>query len=386
LEVEATPPRPARTADAEAAPRSHRRWRSILSLVTGLLLFWLLDAAVFGSGLYLRWASPDSGLGDLLNVMRATEHAPDVKGGILVFGNSRMAEGFSAKLADAEAARLGAPQKFFNSAVPGTSARVWYYMLRAYRDRGLHPAAVVFAADSLHDGPGNSDPDAVSSIAFLPPFLGLRDIVTFPLSFKSPAARIEALEAVLFKGWLLHGDVEDFLERPTLRIKNVELWREHGADWIYDYPGNSHSLTGLSLDLATGQVGWGAGADELPNGVRKYIAKLKEKRGDEASPVFADFTREWYGGAAELCRQMGARLIVFRVPRGPLQVLAAPQGDAHGALADLAAAGDLTLIQPDTFDDFERPQFFFDELHMNHVGREAFSPRLARETLQILAH
>jgi hypothetical protein len=259
-------------------------------------------------------------------------------------------------------------------------------MLRYYRDLGLHPIAVVYASDSLHDGPANGDPDETDDIAFLPAFLDWKDIVTFPLTFNTSRTRFEALQAVLFKGWLFQRDMADFLAHPASRIKDVQLWREYGAEWLYRYTGNPSSLAGLTLDLGAGKVGWEPGEDKLSPAVRSYIAGLKHNLVEQANPKYAEFTRDWYEGAAELCREMGAKLIVFRVPRGPLQFLTPPLGEAHGALADLAAAGKLTLMDPDTFDDLEHPQFFFDALHMNRVGREAFSPRLARETLRILAH
>jgi hypothetical protein len=383
--VATTFPRSAPIAGAAPAARPNRRWRALLSIVAGLALFMLLDAVFFRSGFYFEWVSPDSGVGALLNVTRAIETAPNVDGGVIVFGNSRMAEGFSANIANKEAEKLGVSTKFFNSAVPGTSPRVWYYMLRNYRDRGLHPAAVAYMADSLNDNARFSDTETVSDIAFVNPYLGWKDIATFPMSFQKPAAREEALEAVLFKGRLLGGDFEDFLRHPELRINSVKLWRMHGGEWLSSYSGRDQTLAGLTLDLATGAVGWGPGEANLPQGVRGYIDGLKRQRKERAPPEAAQFAKAWYGAAAALCREMGAKLIVFRGPRGPLHYLAPSEGEPHGALADLAAAGELRLIPANTFDDLEHPQFFFDHLHMNRVGREAFSPRLARETLQILA-
>jgi len=372
------------TSPLDRPATKQRRWRPVLILTIGLALFMALDWVVFG-WIYLRWVAPQSAIGTILTVARTTEEAAGVNGGVLVFGNSRVGEGFSAKLANAEAERLGASQKFFNSAVPGTAPRVWYYLLREYRDRGLHPAAVVFMSGSPQDSPGNFNPDAVSSIPLLSPFLRWSDAWTFPLSFRKPAARFEALEAVLFKGWLLQRDVADFLTAPEARLQAVEASREHGAEALYDYPGNPATLAGLSFDPATGEIGWPPGADKLPQNVRAYIDRLKADRGDPAPPKAAKWAHYWYASAAELCRQMGAKMIVFRVPRGPLHFLAAPQREPYGPIADLAAAGDLQAIPADAFVDLERPEFFYDDVHMNHAGREVFSPRLAREILRILA-
>jgi hypothetical protein len=374
------------TTDDGAAKRAHGRAWPILQIVAGIVLFVAFDTAVFASGLYLRWVSPDSGLGNLFYAMRFTAKSPAVQGGMIVLGDSRMAEGFSARLASEEGQRLGASHAFFNSAVPGTTPRVWYYMLRHYRDLGVRPAAVVLMAESFRDAPSGAAADRLSDIAYVHPYVGWKDIATFPLSYLTTPRRIEALEAVLFKGWLFQGDIEDFIRQPLKRIKVVELWRKHGGEWIDGYPGHDESLAGLTLNLATGDIGWPPGPETLPRAVRDYVADFEKNRGDPRGTIdAARYNRDWYGATAELCHEMGAKLIVFRLPRGPLHYLAAPQGEPRGALTELAAAGDAVLIDENMFDDLEHPGFFFDQLHMNRAGRENFSPRLARETLRLLA-
>ena len=361
--------------------------------MAGLALFLALDAAIFGSGFFLKWVAPDSGLGRVIYAMRATKMSPRANGGIFVFGNSLMAEGFSAKLANAEAARVGASPMFFNNAVPGTSPRNWYYMLRDLRDSGIRPAAVILMARDYRDSPdiANTE-DRVADLGFLAPYIGWRDITSFPFSFQRPDARLAAIEAVLVKGWLLHGDIEDFLLHPYLRVSAVKLWRKEGTAILYDYQGHPETLAGVSLDPATGTLGWGPNEANPPPGLRGDIVKLqadlpglKETPVEGAQPEVAQYIRDWYGAVAKLCREMGAKLIVLRPPRGPLQFMAPPDDEAHGALADLAAAGELRLLKADTFDDLERPRFFFDHVHMNRVGREDFSPRLAREALRLLS-
>jgi hypothetical protein len=369
----------------EASPRRARA-AAILQLAFGALLFLALDASLFGEQGYLPWVSPDSGLGRLFYIMRFVSRDPAANGGVIVFGNSRVAEGFSEQLATDEARRLGSSTTFLSSAVPGTSPRVWYYTLRRYRERGLRPAAVAYMVVDYEDGAGGYSPDNDGDIAYLHPYLGWRDAIAFPLSFQAPELRWEALAAVPFKAWPYHADALDFLSNPRGRVKAVEFWREHGKSTLDAYRGHEESLAGLTLDAATGALTGARGLE--PSGrLRKYADQLLQTRA--ATPpdaAAAEYERFWFSAAAQLCREMGAKFIVFREPHGPLHYLAPPRQDAHGVLAELAEAGELRLMRADAFDDLEHPEFFFDELHMNRAGGEIFSPRFARETLYLLSH
>ena len=63
-------------------------------------------------------------------------------------------------------------------------------------------------------------------------------------------------------------------------------------------------------------------------------------------------------------RRAGIRLIVFRI-----------------LLGATARAGRLQLLPADSFDGFEWPQVFFDDLHLNRAGRQGFSVALAHSLL-----
>jgi len=89
--------------------------------------------------------------------------------------------------------------------------------------------------------------------------------------------------------------------------------------------------------------------------------------------------REWIGGIARRYQAHGVPVIVFVVPRGPFHALLAPVPVAAGAIAELRDAGLIRMLPGDTFVSFEQPRFFFDTLHMNRAGREAFSAMLAQK-------
>jgi hypothetical protein len=365
-----------------AKPGNHRLG-AYARIAIGILLFFLIDGTVFGGGLYNRWIAPVSGLGSMERSIDTIADIPDNRQSILVIGDSRIAEGFSAALATEEARRLGSSLIFANGSVSGTTPRVWYYLLRQIRNPGVRLAAVAIMIPSYHDNDEEVQADRTNDITFLHPLLSLRDIVDFPASFLSLSARQEAAEAILFKGLFYQNDVQDFLRNPAARIHEAAAWHAHGAEWIGSYPGRNTSLAGLTFDLESGKLSVAPGhASDRPEALAQYAADLRRYRGHPPDNVAAAaYRNEWIGRIAELCQRVGIRLIVFRIPRGPLDNLVDADEQPTGSLAELARAGKLELLPADAFDNLERPEFFFDDLHMNHAGRVAFSAELPRAIL-----
>src|SRR5215211_7555167 len=95
------------------------------NLVLGVLLFLGLEAAVFRSGVYPKVLAPDSYAGHIHHFIEWTaNHAASSEREIALFGDSRAAEGFSAKIADG--LYTGEGIRFLNFATPGASLRVQY--------------------------------------------------------------------------------------------------------------------------------------------------------------------------------------------------------------------------------------------------------------------
>ena len=353
----------------------------------GVALFVLADSMVFGRTGYFRWVAPESSVGMLAVAIDNFRHIPARRDAILAIGDSRVSEGFSAQVAQQVATSQGLPYEFFNAGVPGTTPRVWYYLLRQLHDPQRHLAAVVVMLTTYHDNEPERLADRGGDIAFLHPLLTLADLPDFPRSFPSVANRANAVEAILFKGMFYSADLRNFAAAPVRRVQSVLDWRRHGYDWIRDYPGRAASLSGLAFDPASGMLtlppGRGAAqTDLLPD----YAARLRRYRGrppDNAAA--AAYRRAWLGRIAALCRQAQVRLFVYRVPRGPLDYLAVPDNTTSGVLADMARSGAVELLPADLFTRLERPEFFFDRLHMDRAGRLQFSAMLAQAVLRHLA-
>ena len=329
--------------------------------------------------------NPESGLGRTLSVTRTVLEAGRGQPLVLVFGDSRMGEGFSPNLATTEAKQLGEPYVFANSAVPGTTPRVWYYLLRHYRDAGLRPTAIVLMTTTFRDESEGADPNRISDVSFVHPWLGVRDLLDFPFTFSVQDDRQEAAESILLRGRSFQNDLQDFILHPQKRIDSVVVWREHGSEMLAGYPGRDSSLADLHLDLNDGALSSSTGKTDFPAPLVAYAQRLSQTHG---APPEDEQAREywalWYGAIAQLSEEMGAKLLILRIARGPFHSLVGPGPEPDGVLAELASAGKIALIPQTAFAPLERPEFFFDQLHMNRKGRETFSPMLANEVLRVL--
>jgi hypothetical protein len=371
-----------------AIPGAVRRGRIAVAIqiALGLLLFFVVDGVVFSRQVYFPWVAPISSLGTAAQALDGIERIPAGKNTVLVMGSSKMGEGFSAKLADAEAASTGSRFRFANGAVAGTTARVWYYMLRQMRDPAGRLAAVVIIADTYHDNDADLQADRQVDIPYLPPLLGLSDMIDFPGSFNSWAARQEAAEAILLKGLFYKNDLQAFLLNARQRVHDVLAWRRSGFSWVADYAGRDDSLAGLEFDMASGKLSERPGSKPIQTGaLASYAEQLRQTNGrppDNAAT--APYRTTWIGRIADFCRDNGIKLFVFRVPRGPLHYFVPDDAQPTGVLAEMGQQGRLTLLPATTFNHLERPEYFFDDLHLNSTGRKLLSVELAAAILQRL--
>ena len=79
-----------------------------------------------------------------------------------------------------------------------------------------------------------------------------------------------------------------------------------------------------------------------------------------------------------------SELIVFPLPRGPYATRQPAIRDDADVPAALAARRTATVLPPDLLLDLERPEYFFDVLHLNAAGRERMSTQLGTEVARVL--
>jgi len=340
-----------------------------LQILYGVLLALLLDGLLFHSGIYARYLDPRSTAGELHGLLTVAK-PKEMRGAVAVVGDSRIAEGFSAKLADA----MGGGVRFVNLGIPGTTPRVWHYFLRELDPDARRFSAVVIMLPNYDETSKENFNDRTLDLSYLAPILRYGDAAPVAGSFDSRDARSRALLFTFLRGVAYKQDILDFILHPAERLKNVNGYIEKRWRAIYDYPGRPDSLEGVSVDSA-GRLRFPASIKpELKPLLQTYLAEMHY---DERLQHHERYRALWLGRIAE--RYRNSRLFIFQIPRGPLHYLK-PAVAPFGVLAKLEA----NVLPADAFTAFERPGFFFDQLHLNARGREGFSKALVARILPLL--
>jgi hypothetical protein len=361
-----TPPEP---------PRRRATFRNVAALIAcGLGAALLADNLIFRSGLYANFLEPEySATGNLERAVYAETHrAPSGRKEILVVGNSRIAEGFSAKMANAHSA---ADDYFFvNFGIPGSGNRVWYYVIRDIDPKRDRYAAITIMIDDYDDPDDYEDvADRASELPMLINRLRLTDIVPYTMSFTTWKSRLQVLRGLLIEGTVYQGDFQDFMEHPLRRLDRAASLRQLGSSYGYDYEGMDHSLAGLSVDYEHQKI-------TFPEG-------MPEDRQQELRAIFfhnppqdgriRELQMRWLVPLVDFYRDSKTRIIFYQTPRSPAPP---PVSLAHWSwttVDEMRKRPWVRVIDRHVFEDLEKPELFADHVHLNAAGRKLFSPRLA---------
>ena len=291
---------------------------------------------------------------------------------VVVLGDSRIAEGFSAKSAAGSLA--GSRAAFVNAAVPGSTLRCWSYFLEWMDPHALRGATVIIPLDDYADEDGAwSWQDRELDTRILAARLSLVDLPGYALSFDSFAGGWNALFNGVLKGRPLREDIQALLRSPSERMAKAASVRAHGPEWSDNYEGNPGSLAGL-------EVNWQSRRIVFPSHVsarqRQALALFFFYQTLPQTGRYRQYRLIWMRRIAAAAARQGARAVVIRVPASPVP-LARSLPFRDSAIMQLQKEGVLRVAPADLFAPLEQPQYFFDALHMNQLGRNEFSSRLA---------
>ena len=349
------------------------------NLVLGVMLFLALEAAVFRTGLYPRGLAPDSYAGHIHHFAEWTaNHPTSSEVEIALFGDSRIAEGFSAKTADSLYA--GQSIRFLNFGTPGASLRVQYYLLRQVDPHANRFNTIALALDNYDELSQSEDlSDRAMDLRFVTELLGYEDAIEFSSSFPSTRGQIEAAASCLLKGHAYKLDLQDFLGAPVKRLDIVNSLRGTDFDWAYEYEGRSESFAGFEFD--------GTRLTFPPHATPQQIADLQGRLDQVRREPFpnARYRRQWLGRIVDRYRESPTKLVILQMPRGPFDWNPSHRPDTTTIDMLGAAASNIAVLDRHLFESFERPKLFGDSLHLNHEGREAFSKQCAAILAQSLA-
>ena len=344
-------------------------WKALLG---GLVLFVLIDTVVFRTWLYGWVARSDSSAGYMALRTQRDPAAKPIAGppSVVLLGDSRVEEGCDAGvLRD----RLGGgPLAVRMAAIPATTPRVWPYLWSALpKPPGGYTVAVVGLSTYDDNEWGSRMSQRTLDLSFLGPLLTFAAASELAASFEDHAsARRDVWLAALCKTWAWRQDLRDLLADPWQRYQNLRA--SYGRmRWGAPYPGNPGSLAGARVE--GNRI---VGIDD-----QATLSQLRQLVFPASSVDNHDYQRLWLGRLAERTAAAGTELVLVRMPT---QVLprSNPKAPDRRTLDELARWPRVHVLPHDQFAELERPEFFWDGLHLNRAGRERFTDILA-EALRV---
>jgi hypothetical protein len=362
---------PVRTTFPTEPTTSPRPLHVSRNLLLGILAFICVDGAVFHSGLYVSILAPSSYAGRISRITRAEkDRAPSGLKEVLVLGDSRIAEGFSATLAN----ELGSPAglKFVSLAEPAASANTWYYMVREVDPTTRHYAAIVIPYGIGYE-PNSADPLRISMTA---PLLRYGDCFHFASGFQRWSGRFRAFIACILRGSAYQDDVVDLLPHPMARMRSI---RE--ADKMHpgrEYKGRDFDLVGTSYDAATGQVTF---APKLTEAQRLAFRKSLIQPSQSDTEYSLKLQRDWIPRIINRYSHSPTAIVLTPLPRGSFLELGGFSRGYESVLPSSVIERTRFSLPAHTFEFLEKPENYFDAFHLNAKGRQKFTETLVSEVL-----
>ncbi len=363
---------PLRTTFPTEPTTSKRQLHVARNLLLGIAAFISLDGVIFHSGLYVSILAPDSYAGRVAEITRAErERAPSGLKEVLVLGDSRIAEGFSATFAN----ELGSPSglKFVSLAEPAASANTWYYMVREVDPTNRRYLAIVIPYGLGYE-PNSADPLRISMTA---PLLRFGDCFNFASGFQRWSGRFRASNACILRGSAYQDDVVDLLEHPIARIRSIqrEPTRMHSREV---YKGRDYDLVGTSYDAMTGHVTF---AEKLTEAQRLAFRKSLIQPAQSDVEYSLKLQRDWIPRIINRYSKSSTAIVLTPVPRGPFVELPGFSRGYDSILPNSLLQRTKFSLSAHTFDFLEKPEYYFDAFHLNAKGRKKFTETLVSELM-----
>ena len=288
---------------------------------------------------------------------------------MLVLGDSRIAEGFSATLAN----ELGSPAglKFVSLAEPAASANTWYYMVREVDPTTRRYAAIVIPYGIGYE-PNSADPLRISMTA---PLLRYGDCFHFASGFQRWSGRFRAFIACILRGSAYQDDVVDLLAHPVARMRSIRQ-----ADKCTPRRSTKDGIT-ILWDILR--------CSDRTGNVRAKINRSSEVGFPEeldstiavGHGVSLKLQRDWIPRIMDRYSHSPTAIVLTPLPRGPFLELAGFSRGYESVLPSSVIQRTSFSLPGHTFDFLEQPEYYFDAFHLNAKGRQKFTDTLVSELL-----
>jgi hypothetical protein len=343
-------------------------------MLLGLAAFICVDGVVFHTRLYTSILAPDSYAGRLAVISRAEkDRASSGLKEVLVLGDSRMAEGFSAAVANELTSVAGL--KFVNLAEPACAVNIWQYMLREVDPTTRRYWAIVVPYGIGYE-PNSADPLRISMTA---PLLQYGDCFHFASGFQRWSGRFRAFIACILRGSAYQDDVVDLLSHPVARIKSIQQAdKRHSGP---EYKGRDYDLVGTSYDATTGQVTFAA---KLTEPQRMAFRKSLIQPSQSDTEYSLKLQRYWIPRIMNRYLHIPTAIVLTPLPRGPFLQLGGLSRGYESVLPSSVIQSANFSLSGNAFDFLEKPEYYFDAFHLNGKGRQRFRETLVSELLERL--
>ena len=351
---------------------------AVLWTALSVFAYFLVDAALFRSGWYLRFLEPESTAGQVeLRFHSLASRSPGATPEVLVLGDSRIAEGFSAPKADAA---VDNRLHFDNAGISGTTPRSWYYLIRDLDPTARRYAAVVLPLNDYSDqDAGEELSSRAADLNYLIGRLRITDCIPFASSMSDPTLRLQTFVGCLFKGIPLRQDLKDFAMHYRSRIQSAKAWRRDGAQWLDGYGGRPENVSGITADWTNRRVIF---PSRLSDSQKASIQDSVMTPYIPQTGALTRYRNKWFGRILDHYKGSSTRILFVELPRSPI-----PRPDRAVParfLDSVRSRSGVFILPPSTFRDLEKPELFSDGLHLNSDGQPLFSKRLATEVFDIL--
>src|SRR5947199_8775164 len=280
-----------------------------------------------------------------------------------------MAEGFSAAVADKLSSVDGF--KFVKLAEAASAVNIWDYMLREVDPaRGRYWAIVIPYGIGFE--PNSADHLRISMAA---PLLRYGDCFNFASAFQRWSGRFRAFTACILRGLAFQSDLVNFLEHPIGRIRSLqgEPKRLQSRDL---YKGRNYNIVGTSYDPKTGQVTF---PPRLTEAQREAIRDSLLKPSQSETQDFLRMQRDGIQRILNRYSPSSTEIVLTPVPRGPFAGLPGASMTFHAAFPPILTQRAVFSLPEQTFDFLEKPEYYFDGLHLNAKGRQGFTETLVAQ-------
>jgi hypothetical protein len=362
---------PVRTTFPTEPTTSARRLHVGRNLLLGIAAFICVDGAIFHSGLYVSILAPSSYAGRIERITLAEKkRAPSGLKEVLLLGDSRIAEGFSATLANEIGSAAGL--KFVSLAEPAASANTWYYMIREVDPTKQRYSAIIVPYGLGYE-PNSADPLRISMTA---PLLRYGDCLHFASGFQRWSGRFRAFIACVLRGSAYQDDVVDLLSHPLTRIKSIQQAdKKHSGS---EYKGRDYDLVGTSYDASTGQVRF---APKLTEPQRLAFQRSLIQPSQSDTEYSLKLQRDWIPRIMDRYSHSPTAIVLTPLPRGPFLELGGFAKGYESVLPSSVIQRTTFSLPGHTFDFLEKPEYYFDAFHLNAKGRQKFTETLVSQLM-----